>query len=320
MEYESLFAEFSNNISNYEPIATPDNVDAEPELLLIDTSLCADCNVSLDDDDVCPKCGLGRVVINDTANYILYSKLPTLGKTTETLIAITDCTRDLGISPSIVKKAIDKCIVAADRSTNMRAQIAVGIIIAMYKRRIYIDAGALITAIKARSSYSATLNMMYIYNPAICIERQRRHNQMFPELLAEFIASKLTDDTLTANVNIAPKVKGQRPMIYIYPPQYANRSKLLLDIVLWFFHSFKTALIGQTRKTRTQICALFSHIGRCLYGVDTRPRRFVKITDITINAYINNIRAYVELFWPFAMEEFNITAALPRNVKFMPMA
>ena len=157
-------------------------------------------------------------------------------------------------------------------------------------------------------------------HPHICIERQRKHNTMFPELLAEHIAAQLTDATLTANVNIAPKIKGIRPMVYVYPPAYKNRATLLLNVVIWFFQCFKHVRIGQTRKTRTQICALFSYIGRCLYGIDTKPKRFVKITDITINAYITNIRPYVDLYWPFAMVEFNIGAILPKNVKFVPVA
>jgi hypothetical protein len=316
MEYESLFAEFANVI-DIGTTYVPDNKEPDSDLVLIDTSLCADCGIARDDDDICPKCGLGRVVLNDTANYTAYSKLPTLGKTTETLIAITESTRDIGIPMNVVKKVIDRCIVSGDRTTNLRAQIAVGIIIAMYKRRTYIDATLLITAIKARSAYSVNMNMMYMYNPLICVERQRLHNMLFPELLADYIATRLTDDALTANVNILPKVKGARPTVYVYPPQYKNRAKLLLDVVIWFFHCFKAVRIGQTRKTRTQICALFSYIGRCLFGVDTKPKRFVKITDITINAYITNIRPYVDLYWPFAMAEFSIAPVLPKNVKFV---
>ena len=322
MEYESLFAEFADVIDidvAYAAISTPVNAEPDCDLVLIDTSLCADCGVSLD-DEVCPKCGLGRVVLNDTANYTAYSKLPTLGKTTETLIAITESTRGIGIPMDVVKKVIDKCIAGGDRATNLRAQIAVGIIIAMYKRRTYIDATVLITAIKARSAYSVNMNMMYMYNPHICIERQRKHNNMFPELLAEHIAAQLCDATLTANVNIAPKIKGIRPMLCVYPPAYKNRATLLLNVVIWFFQCFKYARVGQTRKTRTQICALFSYIGRCLFGIDTKPKRFVKITDITINAYITNIRAYVDLYWPFAMAEFSIGPILPKNVKFTPVA
>lgn len=321
MDYADLFAEFENapHVADYLPITTPVHVEPVAELLLINTTVCQTCNVTLDDDDVCPQCGLGRITLNDTANYMTYTKMPTLGKPTETLIAVGDKTRELGIPDSIVKKVIDKCVRLGDRSTNLRAQIAIGIICAMYKNRTYVDSTRLINTIKARAAYSMTINTMYIYNPLTCIDRQRHHNAIFPELLADHIMANLSEASLTANVNIPPKIKGPRPVLHTYPPAYTNRAKLLWEMVLWFFYGFKLARIGQTRKTRTQICALFHHIGLCLFGVDTKPRRFVKITDITINAYVANIHAYVDIYWPFAMAEFGVGRQLSRNVRFVPL-
>ena len=322
MDYAELFAEFENapcvSLSNM-TIVTPPNTEPEPELLLIDTTVCQSCNVPLDDDDVCPTCGLGRITLNDTANYMSYTKMPTLGKTTETLLAICDKTRELGIPDAVVKKVINKCMSIGDRTTNLRAQIAFGIVVAKYKKKVYIDSTRLINTIKARPAYSTTINTLYMYNPIVYIDRQRYHNAIFPELLADHIASSLTELNLTGNVNVPPKIKGPRPLRYTYPPQIEGRARLLKEVVLWFFYCFKRTRVGQTRKTRTQICALFHYIGLCLFGVDSKPRRFVKITDITITAYVANISKYADQYWPFAMEVFGVGPALPRNIRFLPM-